>query len=314
MSKRVFCLMGPTASGKTALACELVQHLPFEIISVDSVMIYQGLNIGTAKPDATILQAYPHHLLDICLPTATYSVAEFYADAERIMSDIVARGKIPLLVDGTMMYFRALSQGLASLPEANQDLRDDLVIQRDRKGAVFMHAWLARVDPVAARRIHVNDTQRVQRALEVYVLTQKPLSQWLVVPPHRMTWNYALIGLCPLRRVWLHARIEERFHQMLAQGFLDEVAGLLDSWPLTEQHASMRAVGYRQAWDYIHRHRDHRLFCDSGIAATRQLAKRQLTWLRRFSDAMLFDPENSCCFAHVLAYVQRIMDNSGVES
>ena len=312
MSKLAYCVIGPTAAGKTALACELLQHFSFEIISVDSAMIYQGMDIGTAKPDTTILSAAPHHLIDICLPTATYSAAEFCVDATRIMDDIVRRGKIPLLVGGTMMYFRALQQGLAPLPEADPVLRSILVGIRQQHGADLMHAWLAHVDPIASKRIHRNDTQRIQRALEVYLLTEKPLSDWFDSTVSASTWQFVVLGLFPQQRAWLHERIATRFQQMVAQGFLHEVQTLLDTWELTEQHGSMRSVGYRQAWDYLRRHGNYAMFCEHGIAATRQLAKRQLTWLRGFSDAMLFDPQHPRCYAQVLAYVKRIMDNGGV--
>ena len=296
------------------MACELLQHFPLEIISVDSAMIYQGMDIGTAKPDATVLMASPHHLIDIRLPTETYSASEFCVDAKRIMDDIFSRGKIPLLVGGTMMYFRALQQGLAPLPEADPFLRSILMGMRQQHGVDSMHAWLAHVDPMAAKRIHRNDTQRTQRALEVYVLTEKPLSDWLDSKASTSTWQFVVLGLFPQQRAWLHERIATRFQQMLAHGFLHEVETLLNAWGLTEQHASMRTVGYRQACDYLRQHGDYAMFCEQGMAATRQLAKRQLTWLRSFSDAMLFDPQHPLCDAQVLAYMKRIMDNGGVEN
>ena len=309
MPKVIFCLMGPTASGKTAIACEWFRQLPFEIISVDSAMIYQGMNIGTAKPDSETQQDAPHHLIDICSPAARYSAAEFCEDAWAISDAVIARGKIPLLVGGTMMYFRAFQQGLSTLPKADEGVRSELVMQHVMYGSEHMHDWLKRVDPVSALRLHPNDTQRVQRALEVYLLTNTPLADYFAEPALPSNVKFINISLFPARRVWLHERIACRFDAMLADGFVHEVSNLMTQWDLTSSHPSMRSVGYRQALDYLDGRTDYTTFRDRGVAATRQLAKRQLTWLRSWPEACVFDPEDPTCMAQVLAHVRQIMDN-----
>jgi tRNA dimethylallyltransferase len=301
MFEQVVCLMGPTASGKTAIALELIHHFPCEIVSVDSAMVYQGMDIGTAKPDADLLARAPHHLIDCCPPNQAYSAAEFCTAATRVINDIQQRQHLPLLVGGTMMYFRALQQGLSALPSADPTVRAELAQQQP----AVLHARLQQVDPVAAQRIHPHDTQRIQRALEVYLLTEKPLSAHLSDTLSDSPLHYVNLGLFPQRRAWLHQRIEERLHIMLAQGFLAEVASLVQQWQLTSEHPSMRSVGYRQALAYLQGEIDYPTFCAKVLAATRQLAKRQLTWLRSWPEIQYFDPEMSACTEQI---IRRIND------
>lgn len=280
--------MGPTASGKTALACELIQKFPFELISVDSAMIYRDMNIGTAKPDAFTLTHSPHHLIDILDPTESYSAASFCDDVALLCKAIFHRGKIPLLVGGTMMYFRALQQGLSPLPPADENLRLQLIQQAQEKGWDYMYQELARVDAKSAARIHPHDTQRIQRALEVYQLTQCPLSTLLATTKIPSTYQFVNLSLIPDDRAWLHHRIALRFELMLEEGLIDEVKGLIQKWQLTSEHPSMRSVGYRQTLLYLQGEYDYANLCAKGIAATRQLAKRQLTWLRHWPNVLEF--------------------------
>jgi tRNA dimethylallyltransferase len=311
MSKLLFCLMGPTASGKTALACELVQHLPVEIISVDSAMVYRGMNIGTAKPDAETLRQAPHHLIDILDPLDSYSAANFCEDVARLSERILNQGKIPLLVGGTMMYFRSLQQGLSSLPEADESIRAQLLQQAQEHGWAYMHQELTRIDPVTATRIHPNDTQRIQRALEVYQLTKKPLSEFLSSGKEASAYRFVNFSLIPDDRAWLHQRIALRFEQMLAEGFINEVEELLQKWPLTLEHPSMRSVGYRQVLLYLQGEYDRQTLGEKGIAATRQVAKRQLTWLRHWPEMQFFAAENPASTAKIMAIMRQILDNLG---
>ncbi len=289
MLNSVICLMGPTASGKTDLACALVSHLPCEIISVDSAMIYRGMNIGTAKPDANTLQRAPHHLIDILDPDASYSAALFCIDATRLCESIIRRGNIPLLVGGTMMYFHALQQGLSVLPEADSQVREQLLVQAQWHGWAFMHARLTDIDPIAAARIHPHDTQRIQRALEVHALTGQSLSTCLREATTKPDFSFVNILLSPSNRAWLHARIGQRFEQMLAKGWLDEVANLVQQWNLTPEHPARRCVGYRQVFEYLQGDYDYDTLRAKGQAATRQLAKRQLTWLRHWANGHFFE-------------------------
>lgn len=284
-------LMGPTASGKTGLAVELYQHLPLELISVDSALVYQDMNIGTAKPDAATLAQAPHHLIDVIPPTQAYSAANFRNDALRLMADITARGKIPLLVGGTMLYFNALQSGLSNLPEANPELRALLDDEAARIGWPAMHQKLANIDPETAARLKPTDAQRIQRALEVCELSGKPMTA-LYQESEQSTFPYDLlkIAIVPSERKVLHERIALRFEQMLAQGFLDEVRQLLNTYPsLTAETPSMRCVGYRQALEHLRGDYDLAELTEKGIAATRQLAKRQLTWLRGMDDTWEVD-------------------------
>lgn len=279
-------LMGPTASGKTDLAVDLVQRLPCEIISVDSAMVYRGMDIGTAKPSADILTRAPHRLIDILEPTDAYSAAQFRVDALSAMAQISARGRIPLLVGGTMLYFRALQQGLAQLPSAEPALRQALFDEGTAIGWAAMHERLARIDPVSAQRIHPNDPQRIQRALEVHAMTGQPMSELIRLAGASQTLPYRLVKLAraPLDRERLRARIAARFNSMLDAGLVDEVVRLRERGDLTGDLPSMRSVGYRQVFSYLEAACNFEAMRERGIAASRQLAKRQLTWLRAESD------------------------------
>ncbi len=283
--------MGPTASGKTDIAVHLVQHLPVEIISVDSVLIYKDMNIGSAKPDASTLAMAPHRLIDFLDPSHAYSVAEFRRDALAAMADITEQGKIPLLVGGTMLYFRALLGGLSELPAADEAVRKELEAQAAELGWQAMHEKLQQVDPVAASKIHPNDPQRIQRALEVYEISGEPLSvlQQKTKFENALPYNVTKLVVNPEDRAVLHQRIEKRFYQMLESGFIDEVEALYNRGDLNIAMPSMRAVGYRQVWEYLDNQRDYHSMVERGIVVTRQLAKRQLTWLRNEKDAIWLD-------------------------
>ncbi|WP_313249028.1 tRNA (adenosine(37)-N6)-dimethylallyltransferase MiaA [Stenotrophomonas acidaminiphila] len=289
-------LMGPTASGKTAAAIELARRHGGEIVSVDSALVYRGLEIGAAKPDQAERAGIPHHLLDLRDPWQSYSAAEFAADAAAAVRDILARGRLPILAGGTGLYFRALLQGLSPMPEADPALRAQIAADADALGWPALHAQLARVDPAAARRIHATDPQRIQRALEVYRLTGKPISHWQAQPGvARLPARVLKLVLAPAERALLHARIERRFDLMLAAGFLDEVRRLRALPQMAGVAApldlpAIRAVGYRQAWQFLDGQDTAAGFRDKAIFATRQLAKRQLTWLRGELDARWFDP------------------------
>lgn len=309
MSKLIFCLMGPTASGKTALACELAEHFPVEIISVDSAMIYREMDIGTAKPNAEVLARAPHHLIDVLNPSERYSAAIFYQDVTKLCLAIHNRGHIPLLVGGTMMYFRAIQAGLSSLPAANEDIRASLLRDSLTYGPIYMHEWLARVDPITAARLHPNDTQRIQRALEVYQITSMPLSGFLNQEKATTSYQFVNFILIPEERAWLHKRIELRFMQMLSEGFIQEVAELIQKWHLTSEHPSMRSVGYRQVLSYLKGEDSYAALSLKGVAATRQLAKRQLTWLRHWPEAHVFSAEKSASRDQIVAIIKQILDN-----
>ena len=278
-------LMGPTASGKTDLALRLASDFLCEIISVDSALVYRGMDIGTAKPDKETLRRVPHRLIDICDPSEPYSAARFREDALREMTKISSAGKIPLLVGGTMLYFRTLQRGISALPGADSALRLRLEAEAAQLGWAALHARLAEVDAEAASRIHPNDPQRIQRALEVYQLTGRSMSnhfhaQQREVLPYRLI----KIAVVPQQRKVLHQRIEQRFQNMLKQGFVDEVKQLFQRNDLNAELPAMRAVGYRQAWAYLHGEYDYQTMVQRAIIATRQLAKRQLTWLRAEND------------------------------
>ena len=289
-------LMGPTASGKTAAAIALAKAYDGEIVSVDSALVYRGLEIGAAKPDAIEQDGIRHHLLDLRDPWQTYSAAEFSADATEAVRDIVARGKVPILAGGTGLYFRALLQGLSPMPEADPGLRATIAAEAEVCGWPALHAQLAEVDPVAAARIHATDPQRIQRALEVYRLTGKPISHWQAMPGiARLPARVLKLVLAPADRAVLHQRIERRFDLMLERGFLDEVRALRALPQMAAVAApldlpAVRAVGYRQAWQFLDGQGTAAEFRDKGVFATRQLAKRQLTWLRGELDARWFDP------------------------
>ncbi len=282
--------MGPTASGKTSLAVELVRRLPCDIVSVDSALVYRGMDIGTAKPGFAVLAEAPHRLIDICDPTEVYSAARFRGDALAEIAAITAAGRIPLLVGGTMLYFRALQYGLSELPEADQAIRSRLALDAQIHGWEGLHDRLKAVDPQAAGRIHPNDPQRIQRALEVFELTGRPLSR-LQNRDGRQVLNYRILKLVlsPADRAVLHRRIEARFLRMLDMGLEEEVRGLLETYRLTPDTPSMRLVGYRQVLEYLLGGSDRKTMINRGIAATRQLAKRQLTWIRSENGARRLD-------------------------
>ncbi len=280
----VLCLMGPTASGKTSIALELAQHLSCEIISVDSAMIYRAMDIGTAKPTLLEQSLVVHHLIDIIDPIEKFSVAKFCVQACNLIAEIHQRNKIPLLVGGTMMYFNALQQGLSVLPDENHQIRQDLFTQMQKYDLKFLYDQLQLLDPVSAQKINCNDQQRIFRALEVFHITQIPLSQ--LQQNKAITNNYKFINitLFPEDRSWLHQRIEQRFAFMLQHGFLEEVQDLMKNWPLTINDPAIRCVGYRQAYDYLLNNINYVDFYAQVLVATRQLAKRQLTWLRSWSE------------------------------
>ncbi|MDO9387703.1 MAG: tRNA (adenosine(37)-N6)-dimethylallyltransferase MiaA [Thiobacillus sp.] len=282
-------LMGPTASGKTALAVSLVERFPLEIISVDSALVYRGMDIGSAKPDAATRARAPHHLLDIRDPTDAYSAAAFCDDARRLMADIVARGRVPLLVGGTMLYFRALLRGLDDLPRADPALRKELEAEAKVRGWPALHAELAAVDPATAARLAPNDSQRIGRALEIFRLTGMPMSALLDRAQSELPYRVLQLALIPSDRAVLHQRIAARFDAMLAEGLVDEVEFLRRASALSPDLPAMRAVGYRQAWAYLDGDIDMKALREQGLAATRQLAKRQLTWLRSWPDAVVLD-------------------------
>ena len=281
MKPTALCLAGPTAAGKTAVALALAEHLPLEIISVDSALVYRGMDIGTAKPSAAERAAVPHHLIDILDPSQAYSAARFVADARLLIAEITARGRVPLLVGGSMLYFKALRDGLDALPGADATLRAELDSQAASQGWPALHAELARVDAATAARLASTDAQRIQRALEVWRLTGRPLSAWHGAAPAdpANTLALPLVSLEPASRAWLHERIAERLDAMLAAGLLDEVRSLRARGDLHAALPSMRCVGYRQSWAALETgHLDG--LREAAVAATRQLAKRQLTWLR----------------------------------
>lgn len=289
--KAIF-LMGPTASGKTALAIALRQKLPVDIISVDSALIYRGMDIGTAKPDATEQSLAPHRLIDILDPALPYSAADFRRDALSAMEEITAAGRIPLLVGGTMLYFKALLNGLSPLPSANPEIRAEIEKKATEKGWEAIHKELELVDPVAAQRIHPNDPQRLSRALEVYLISGKTMTELTKISGESLPYDVYQFAIAPKDRNVLHQRIEARFKQMLTCGFEDEVKSLYERGDLHEDLPSVRCVGYRQMWSYLSGEIDYDEMVYRGICATRQLAKRQITWLRGWNDIHWLDSED----------------------
>lgn len=283
-------LLGPTAAGKTSLAADLAATGPLGIVNVDSALVYRGLNIGAARPDAATLARAPHRLIGMVDPAEAYSAGRFREDALAAMADIRRDGRVPLLVGGTMMYFRALAEGLGSMPPADPEVRRQLEHEAGERGLAALHAELAAVDPDAGRRIHPNDPQRIQRALEVWRITGRPISEARTqVEP--LPWRVLRLAVAPADRAILHRRIERRFHAMLDAGLVEEVAALRDRPDLHRDLPAMRAVGYRQVWRYLDGEYDHAEMTERAIVATRQLAKRQLTWLRGESDVEWFDSE-----------------------
>ncbi|MEQ8205368.1 MAG: tRNA (adenosine(37)-N6)-dimethylallyltransferase MiaA [Woeseia sp.] len=286
----VICLMGPTASGKTSVAMRLAEELPVDVVSVDSALVYRGMDIGTAKPDADMLAEVPHQLIDICEPEETYSAGAFVRDAVAAIDGIHGAGRIPLLAGGTMMYFRALTQGIAPLPAADPAIRAALDAEAQRDGWPALHQQLASVDSAAAARIADTDSQRIQRALEVFRISGKPLSELQRETLQPARYNFIRVALMPPERAILHQRIAERLNQMMAAGFLDEVRLLRERPGLTADSTSMRSVGYRQLWAHLEGETDYRTAAERALFATRQLAKRQITWLRTEPVINCFDP------------------------
>jgi len=284
-------LLGPTASGKTRLALELASHLPIDLISIDSAQVFRDMNIGTAKPDVATLARFPHRLIDLISPEERYSAARFALDARREISDITARGRIPLLVGGTMLYFKALRDGLAELPQADPALRAEIDALAAAHGWPAVHAELARLDPATARRLKPTDAQRLQRALEIVRLTGQPLDQHFASQrPVPLPCTPLAIGLVPQDRGLLHQRIAQRFHDMLTAGLIDEIVMLREKYQLDASLPSMRCVGYRQVWEMLEGRLPRQELTERGIYATRQLAKRQLTWLRGMEGIESHDP------------------------
>jgi tRNA dimethylallyltransferase len=275
-----YALLGPTASGKSRLAMELALQHPIEIVSVDSAQVYRGMDIGTAKPSAAEREAVPHHLIDLVDPTETYSVGRFLEDSIQAIRSIQERKKIPLLVGGTMLYYRALAQGIDALPAAEPGLRAQIDARAARHGWPALHADLARVDPATAARLSPNDAQRIQRALEVWELSGKPISELQRAAPPDLPFRLQAFALVPEDRAQLHARIAARFDAMLKAGLVDELRSLRKQFALSARLPAMRCVGYRQAWRFLEGEIPAPALRETGIAATRQLAKRQLTWLR----------------------------------
>ena len=314
MTPRYIALAGPTASGKTAAALAIAQQHAVEIISVDSALVYQGMNIGTAKPTAAELAAVPHHLIDTRDPLNAYSAAEFVQDAECLIANITARGKLPLLVGGTMLYFKALQDGLDDMPKADASLRAQIAADALERGWPALHVELSLVDPVTALRLKPNDSQRISRALEVFKLTGQPLSHFqqlnatknIAACSHKKS-DSALISLEPQDRFWLHARIEQRFDAMLAAGFMDEVQALRARDDLHADLPSMRCVGYRQAWEALEGTSPMAELRDKGIFATRQLAKRQITWLRSMPQRHIVPCDEPGALQLVLAKVSEVL-------
>ncbi|MBR7059925.1 MAG: tRNA (adenosine(37)-N6)-dimethylallyltransferase MiaA [Neisseriaceae bacterium] len=291
--KSIFAIIGATATGKTALALALAKRLPIEIISMDSALIYQGMDIGTAKPDKIEQSICPHHLIDIKTPLQTYSAADFVEDCTKLCDEIQSRGHIPLIVGGTMMYFRSLTQGLNNLPSADEQVRSLLQEEKRCYGLNHLYRELQKIDPATANKLDCHDSQRIERALEVFRITGIPMSE-LLSQQQMPRLNVQAFGLMPNNRKQLHLTIEQRFYEMIKKGFLDEVRHLKQTYPdLTLDYPSMRCVGYRQAWQHLSGEIDLKTFIQQGIVATRQLAKRQITWLRSFQIPMYDYSQNS---------------------
>jgi tRNA dimethylallyltransferase len=302
--------MGPTASGKTDMALQLAEKFPMDLVSVDSALVYRGMDIGTAKPDAETLRRVPHRLIDIRNPEDSYSAGDFVRDARVEIDASLARGRIPLLVGGTMMYFRALIDGIAELPEADAEIRAAIDAEAEVSGWPEMHAKLAAVDAIAAARIKPNDSQRIQRALEVYRISGKPLSEWQAggVPKERAD-RYLKMALLPESRSVLHERIARRLDHMVEQGFVEEVRKLMARPGLTARHPSMRAVGYRQIWACLEGQGSLENARQKALAATRQLAKRQLTWLRSERGVIIADPLDSGALDTISTFVAEQLES-----
>ncbi len=302
----VICLMGPTASGKTALAMALYDALPCDIISVDSALVFKGMDIGTAKPTAEELAVYPHQLLDIRDPSESYSAADFCQDALKAIAKSRANGRIPLLVGGTMMYFKSLIDGISPLPEADQNIRQAIALEATDKGWLAMHEELQAFDPVSAQRIHPNDPQRLARAIEVYRITGNTLTQLTEIKGDKVDGNVLQFAIAPKNRSDLHARIELRFNQMIAQDFKQEVIALKQRADLHLDLPAIRCVGYRQMWQHLAGDYDHDEMVFKGVCATRQLAKRQLTWLRNWQNLHWLHMEDENNLQVILSTVSKL--------
>jgi tRNA dimethylallyltransferase len=298
--------MGPTASGKSDLAIALAKVLPCEIISVDSAMVYRDMNIGTGKPSKEILAEIPHHLIDIRDASESYSAEDFRVDALAIIETIIANNKIPLLVGGTMLYFKALLQGLDRLPSKDEKIRQKLLLEKKQLGLPSLYQRLKIVDPDSAIKIHPNDPQRILRALEVYEITQMPLSKLQKNTKNVLPYNILQIAICPTERQFLHNKIAARFEKMLELGFIDEVRKLFQCGNLSLDLPSTRCVGYRQIWQYLQGDYDFETMKNKAIIATRQLAKRQLTWLRSWGDLYWFDSEDN----DLIQKVERVINQN----
>lgn len=300
---KVLCLLGPTASGKTPLALQLADHFPCDLISVDSAMVYRGLDIGTAKPDAETLKRYPHALIDICEPTKVYSAAQFREDAQHCIEQALARARLPVLVGGTMLYHRVLQQGIAALPPANRAIREALQKKAETVGWEVLYQELREIDPEAAERIHPNDPQRLLRALEVYQISGKSLSwHWQQQAAASLPYTFINIGLW-VDRPLLRERIAQRADAMLAQGFVDEVRQLFVQPGMHAELPAMKSVGYQQVWQYLEKKINHEQMLEQVIHKTRQLAKRQVTWLRRWPGLQWVNPSEADCLKEIIQII-----------
>ena len=289
-SKKVIILRGPTASGKTDLSLELAEKFPIDLISVDSVMVYKGLNIGSAKPSKQILKSYPHHLIDICEPNEKYSAGRFIVDVQKIIRDIQSNNRIPLLVGGTMMYYKVLQDGMSQLPAANEEIRTQIDLKAEKIGWPEMHAELRKVDPESANEIKPNDKQRIQRAIEVYMITGVAMSELKREGESNNKFDYLSISLLPNDREALYENINNRFDSMIKEGLLDEVSTLLNTERVSNESHSMRSIGYREMLEYIRGEKTLEVAIDTAKLSSRRYAKRQITWLRSFDDQYKLEP------------------------
>ena len=289
-SKKVIILRGPTASGKTDLSLELAEKFPIDLISVDSVMVYKGLNIGSAKPSKQILKSYPHHLIDICEPNEKYSAGRFIVDAQKIIRDIQSNDRIPLLVGGTMMYYKVLQDGMSQLPAANEEVRTQIDLKAEKIGWPEMHAELRKVDPEPAKEIKPNDKQRIQRAIEVYMITGLAMSELKREGESNNKFDYLSISLLPNDREALYENINNRFDSMIKEGLLDEVSTLLNTERVSNESHSMRSIGYREMLEHIRGEKTLEVAIDTAKLSSRRYAKRQITWLRSFDDQYKLEP------------------------
>jgi len=309
-TKKVFCLVGPTAIGKTDLACWLTDELPLEIVNLDSSLIYKELVIGAAKPPLAVLDKYPHHLINRCSLAETFSVAQFCAEAQIICEEILNRHKYPLLVGGTMMYLHAFQNGLAKLPAAAAEIRESIRNEAQQVGWVQMHQKLASFDAVTAQRVHPNDQQRISRAFEIYLQSGKTWSAWLQEAQESNDFDCHNLVLLPEHRLWLHQRIAVRFAEMVQAGLLDEVRDILANNSISPHHPALRSVGYRQAIMYLQGELAADAWQEKAVVATRQLAKRQMTWLRSFVGSSNFYQPSATILTEIIDCIKKILDNS----